>query len=125
MFLVDPTYSDIGTITAWNDGEIEGRDIGRIHWVAIVREAQGRGLAKPMLSAAIDVLQTLGYTEAWLWTGTAPIEMWPQIDNSPGTPPITPINLYRSFGFEPYLRNDADRATWRAFAPHLKLPLVI
>ena len=125
MFLMDPTGSDIGTITAWNDSEIDGRDIGRIHWVAIVREAQGHGLAKPMLSAAIAVLRSLGYAEAWLWTGTAPIALWPQIDNSPGTPPITPLNLYRSFGFEPYLRNDADRATWRTLAPHLKLPLVI
>lgn len=125
MFLVDPTGSDIGTITAWNDSEIEGRDIGRIHWVAIAREAQGRGLAKPMLSAAIAVLRALGYGAAWLWTGTAPIEMWPQLIRLPCSPPIAPINLYRSFGFEPYLRDAADRAAWRALAPHLKLPIVI
>lgn len=125
MFLVDPSGTDIGTITAWNDSEFEGRDIGRIHWVAIVREAQGLGLAKPMLSAAIAVLRTLGYVEACLDTGTPPIETWPQLVHLPGSPPITPINLYRSFGFEPYLRSDADRATWLAFAPHLKLPLSI
>lgn len=125
MFLADPSGRDIGTITAWNDSEIDGRDIGRIHWVAIVREAQGHGLAKPMLSAAIAVLREFGYTEAWLWTGTAPIESWPRMAAATGSPPIAPINLYRLFGFEPFLRDEADRVTWRALAPHSKLPLVI
>ena len=38
MFLVDPAGVDIGTITAWNDAEFDGRDMGRIHWVAMVPE---------------------------------------------------------------------------------------
>ena len=51
LFLVDESGADIGTIAAWNDTEFDGREIGHTHWVAIVATAQGRGLAKPMLSA--------------------------------------------------------------------------
>jgi GNAT superfamily N-acetyltransferase len=108
MFLVDPQGADIGTITAWNTDELFGRAIGRIHWVAIVPAAQGRGLAKPMLSAACVVLREQGYGEACLDTNTRRVPA---------------INLYRHFGFEPFVRDERERAAWQAVAPWLKLPL--
>ena len=107
MFLVDPTGRDIGTISAWNDDHFAGREMGRIHWVAIIPEAQGRGLAKPMLSAACEVLREHGYNEAWLWTGTGR---------------VAAINLYSQFGFVPAPRDDAERAAIRALEPLLKYP---
>jgi ribosomal protein S18 acetylase RimI-like enzyme len=110
LFLVDPSGSDIGSIIAWNDAELDGRDRGRIHWVAIVAEAQGRGLSKPMMSAACDALRKLGYTEAYLvtYTGLVPA-----------------INLYLAFGFKPHARNEAEREAWRTVAPHLKVPIEV
>lgn len=109
MFLVGPDGSDIGTITAWNDSVFENREMGRIHWVAIVPSAQGIGLAKPMLSAACDVLRQHGYREAWLWTGTGRVPA---------------LNLYAHFGFVSYPRNEIDRAAWLAIAPQLKYSVV-
>lgn len=105
MFLVDPSGADIGTITAWNGDAFDGRDIGLVHWVAIAASAQGRGLAKPMLSAVLDVLRALGYNEAWLDTNTRRIPA---------------LNLYLAFGFAPHPRSEAERAAWRAIAPLLK-----
>lgn len=108
MFLVDPSGVDIGTITAWNGDNFDGRDIGLVHWVAIAAEAQGRGLAKPMLSAVLDVLRALGYNDAWLDTNTRRIPA---------------LNLYLLFGFEPHPRSDVERAAWRAVAELLKYPV--
>lgn len=107
-FLVDPIGRDIGTITAWNDATLIGSDLGQIHWVALSRAAQGHGLSKPLLSAACDTLLALGYTAAWLETGTGRLPA---------------LNLYLQFGFVPYLRGDADRAGWQAVAPRLKIAL--
>jgi ribosomal protein S18 acetylase RimI-like enzyme len=108
LFLVDPTGNEIGSIAGWNDSFVEDREIGHIHWVAIIEAAQGRGLAKPMLSAACAVMQRNGYNEAYLETNTRRLPA---------------INLYLQFGFVPYVQNETQREAWRAVAPYLKHPL--
>lgn len=105
MFLVDPSGRDIGSITAWNSDALTGRDMGLVHWVAIIPQAQGRGLAKPMTCAALDVMRGLGYNEAWLETGTGR---------------VAALNLYLHLGFQPYVHGTDDRAAWQAVAPRLK-----
>lgn len=110
MFLIDPSGAEIGTITAWNDDTFDNREMGHIHWVAITPAAQGRGLAKPMLSAACELLCARGYTEAWLETGTGRIPA---------------LNLYLQFGFVPHPRDENERAAWRAVAPRLKSTLAV
>lgn len=110
MFMVDPSGADIGSITAWDDDQLMGREMGLVHWVAIVPKAQGNSLAKPLLSTVIEVLKSLNYTEAWLETNTKRIPA---------------INLYLSFGFKPYPREKVDRDAWRAVAPRLKYPIEI
>lgn len=108
LFLVDPQGRDIGTISAWNDDELTGQDIGRIHWVAIVPEAQGLGLGRGMLSAACQHLLALGFPTAYLWTSTGRIPA---------------LNLYRRFGFEPYHHNAESQQIWRELSPLLKYPV--
>jgi GNAT superfamily N-acetyltransferase len=109
-FLVDERGEEIGTITAWSDAEFDGVDRGRIHWVALHPSAQGRGLAKPMLSAACDLLLARGYDNAWLWTGTGR---------------TAALNLYLQFGFTAHPRDEADRAAWRDVAVELRYPVQI
>jgi GNAT superfamily N-acetyltransferase len=106
-FLLDPWRTPIGTISAWAN-EFNGREYGRIHWVAILPEEQGKGLGKPMMSAACQRLLELGHARAYLDTGTARVPA---------------INLYRQFGFEPVMRDDREREIWRELAPHLKQSL--
>lgn len=107
MFLVDPAGEDIGTITAWDDSDLDGTPMGHIHWVAIVPAAQGLGLGKPMMSAALDAMRRRGDTAAWLETNTARVPA---------------LNLYLQFGFVPHVRNDEERDGWKAVAPALKFP---
>lgn len=109
-FLVEPSGADIGTITAWHGTLEEGREIGQIHWVAIVPEAQGSGLAKPMLAAACALLRQHHHTSAFLETNTRRLPA---------------LNLYLRAGFAPYPRDAAERDAWRAVAPLLRYPVEV
>ena len=95
LFLEHEAAGPIGTTTAW-EGEFGGEMRGRIHWVGIVPAFQGRGLSKPLLSAALTRL-TQDYRRAYLTTETTSYRG---------------INLYLSFGFVPYATNDLDREGW-------------
>ena len=95
LFLARGTDGIVGTTTAWF-GEHAGITQGRIHWVAIVPEFQGRGLARPLLSAAMRRLAA-EHDRAFLTTETTSYRG---------------INLYLSFGFEPVLETDRDREGW-------------
>jgi GNAT superfamily N-acetyltransferase len=83
-FLLDPTGQPIGTAAAWTYDGFRGPEYGRIHWVAIARDYQGRGLSKPLLSAVCRRLLDLGHTKAYLTTSTHR--------------PVA-VALYRRFGF--------------------------
>ena len=110
MFLINPDGDAVGTITAWNDDYLVGTDMGLTHWLAIIPQMRGKGLAKPLLSVCINRLQELGYTRTYLETGSARIPA---------------INLYLHFGFVPFLKDKQDMTAWRTIAPHLKYPVDI
>jgi ribosomal protein S18 acetylase RimI-like enzyme len=97
-FLLAPNGQAIGTATAWFKDNFEGRRFGRVHWVAIVPEYQGRGLAKPLMSTICRRLQELGHDCAYLTTSTARLPA---------------INLYRRFGFEPLIRTPEEADIWK------------
>jgi ribosomal protein S18 acetylase RimI-like enzyme len=96
--LLAPDGQAIGTATAWFKDNFEGRRFGRVHWVAIVPEYQGRGLAKPLMSTICRRLQELGHDCAYLTTSTARLPA---------------INLYRRFGFEPLIRTPEEADIWK------------
>ena len=111
MFLVDPSGRDIGSITAWQTADLPSINlatkpfIGQVHWVAIVADQQGQGLAQPMLSACCQRMIALGHQQACLSTNTKRIPA---------------LNLYRKFGFEPILLNDTEKEAWSDIVPKLK-----
>jgi len=100
-YLLSPDGGAVGTATAWLDDDYYGERYGRIHWVAILPDWQGRGLAKPLLSSACARLQELGHDRAYLVTSTARIPA---------------ISLYLKFGFVPHLRTPEDGEVWRQLA---------
>lgn len=110
LFLVGPEGDDIGSITAWHAEEPPGVLVGQVHWVAIVPAAQGRGLGKPLMSAALALMRERGLNQAVLQTETG---LFPA------------LNLYLRFGFEPLLRGAADRDGWLAVAPLLRYPVAV
>jgi ribosomal protein S18 acetylase RimI-like enzyme len=85
------------------EGTEEAR--GRVHWVAILPAFQGRGLAKPLLTAVCLRLRELGHTSAYLSTSAARIPA---------------LNLYRQFGFAPVIRDEMERAVWQEIELYLR-----
>ena len=101
-YLLAPTGEVVGTGTAWFDDQFEGARWGRVHWLAILPEFQGRGLAKPLMTAICGRLRELGHEHVYLSTSTA----------RPAA-----IGLYLKFGFEPLIRSEDDAAVWREVRP--------
>lgn len=98
-YLLDPHDEIIGTGTAWFGDDSEGERWGRVHWMAILPEFQGRGLGKGLLTGICRRLHELGHERAYLHTSAARIPA---------------IKLYLRFGFEPTFRNAEEQAAWRA-----------
>jgi GNAT superfamily N-acetyltransferase len=98
LYLATSARQTIGTITAWFNNDYYGERYGRIHWLAILPDYQGKGLAKPLLSVACSKLVSLGHSKAYLVTSTARIPA---------------INLYLKFGFKPDIRDSRQEQIWK------------
>lgn len=72
MFFIENSAGEkIATATAFYN--IHGRDksgAGWLHWVAVKREYQGKGLSKPLITYVLEVMRNLGYTHAKIPTQT-------------------------------------------------------
>ncbi|UYZ21772.1 GNAT family N-acetyltransferase [Mesobacillus jeotgali] len=95
FFIEDETGQAIGTASAWF-GELNGEEMGRIHWVGIVPEHQGKKLAKPLLTFLLQQLASM-YGKAYLKTQTTNLKA---------------INAYLNLGFEPYIKDEREETIW-------------
>jgi GNAT superfamily N-acetyltransferase len=105
FYLQQPDGDVVGTATAWQAPWQNGDEIGLVHWVAILPGWQGRGLAKPLLSAVCRRFQTRGMGQAWLSTSL---------------PRLPALNLYWHFGFRPVMRSAGDVQSWELVLPLMK-----
>lgn len=106
LFLEDGAGQALGTTTAWYNGDFHGRDYGRIHWVGIVPEYQGKKLAKPLMAAALERLAQ-SHQRAYLTTQTTSARA---------------IRLYLDLDFVPLLVTDRCPKAWRLLAGVLEHP---
>ena len=106
QFLVAANGRAIGTATAWRSPSYRGRLYGRLHWVAIHPDFQGRGLSKPMVGAAMHRLQTF-HDRAYLTSQTT---SWKA------------IKVYLDFGFSPLVETDGHRRGWELLWEKLRHP---
>ncbi|HMR65394.1 MAG TPA: GNAT family N-acetyltransferase [Anaerolineae bacterium] len=97
FYLVAESDQAIGTGTAWLGQREPWLGWGRVHWLAITPEYQGRKLSEPLLAAVLQRLRDLKYTQVYLTTSSARLPA---------------INLYLKFGFEPYILGQGDLKTW-------------
>ncbi|MCS7060668.1 MAG: GNAT family N-acetyltransferase [Anaerolineae bacterium] len=104
--IVGPNGCAVGTISAWYDRHFKGQDWGRVHWVAVRRAHQGKGLAKAGLSFTLKQLAR--------WHERA------MLDTSTGR--IGAIKLYLDFGFVPDLDQPRAREAWLALKQRLSHP---
>ncbi len=91
VFIENESGEKVATATAYYD--IYGRDkseAGWLHWVAVRREYQERGLAKPLISYTLRLMHSLGYTHAKIPTQTT---TW------------LACKIYLDFGFTPIPQN--------------------
>lgn len=86
LFIEDENKDVIATTTAWY-GKIEGNNevLGRIHWVGVIPEYQGKKLSKPLLSAAMNILASR-HKAAYLTSQTTSYQA---------------VNMYLNYGFKP------------------------
>jgi len=105
-FLEAPDGRVVGTAAAWWSDSFRDGVWGRVHWVAIEPNRQGKGLSKPLLAAVCLRLRELGHERAYLTTATVRIPA---------------INLYLRFGFVPDARSPRERAAWERILPALRI----
>ena len=87
----------IGSATAWID-DINGDPVtGRLHWVAIVPEYQGRNLAAPLTYFTLSLFPALNCSRAYLLTNAVRIPA---------------ISLYLKIGFKPVIGNPEEQCAW-------------
>jgi GNAT superfamily N-acetyltransferase len=97
----------VGTAMAWYDPAfVEGENYGRVHWVAIVPEFQGKGLAKPLMSVVLKRLAE-SHTKAVLGTQTFR---------------KAAVSLYLDLGFVPYFKRETCPQAWADLAVELGHP---
>lgn len=91
VFIVNQHGEKVATATAFYD--IHGRDksgAGWLHWVAVKRNFQGKGLSKPLITHTLCIMKKLGYTHAKIPTQT---HTW------------LAVKIYLDLGFNPIPEN--------------------
>jgi len=104
LFLADGRGEPAGTATAWFNDDWEGGRWGVVHWVAIHPAHQGKGLSRPLMTRVLERMKELGHDRAYLITQTVRLPA---------------INLYLSFGFEPFIKTAEDEKNWREVRENL------
>lgn len=96
LFIVNPEGEKVATATAYPTDE---PGFGQVHWVAVKREEQGKGLARPLIAKVLEVLAAHGCQRAFLHTQTV---TW------------VAVRLYQQFGFRPTAESAEQHAEgWR------------
>lgn len=70
-FIENAEGEKIATATAYYD--VSGRDASGdawLHWVAVARPEQGKGLSKPLVTHTVHIMKRLGYTKVKISTQT-------------------------------------------------------
>lgn len=96
VFIENADGEKVATATAYYDViHHDASGDGWLHWVAVRRKYQGKGLSKPLISHALGVMRGLGYTHAKIPTQTT---TW------------LACKIYLDFGFTPEPLNAARNA---------------
>lgn len=91
IFAVNAQGEKVATATAFYDIDRgDDGETGWLHWVSVKRSHQGRGLSKPTISRALELLKELGYTRIKIPTQTT---SW------------LACKIYLDFGFLPEPQN--------------------
>ena len=112
VFIENSAGEKVATATAFYDiYERDKSGDGWLHWVAVRREYQGKGLAKPLISYVLNVMRELGYRHAKIPTQTT---TW------------LACKIYLDLGFMPLPKNVVNsRNGWRIIKALTNHPALI
>lgn len=97
LFIENEQGKKIATATAWyGKFPVNEEQSGRIHWVGVIPSCQGRGLSKPLLTTALNML-AVHYNHAYLTSQTTSYQA---------------IHMYLNFGFQPFINTPACTEAW-------------
>lgn len=100
IFIENASGEKVATATAFYD--IHGNSApgeGQLHWVAIKRDHQGKGLSKPLITYTLGVMRKLGYNSARIHTQT---NTW------------LACKIYHDLGFDPEEESlERNRFGWK------------
>lgn len=97
VYVQDAIGRVVGTGTAWSEDNRADGPCGRVFWLAVLRQFQGRGLGRSILAATCSRLRELGHARACVVTSTGRLPA---------------VSLYLQFGFQPEVHTAEDRAIW-------------
>ena len=100
VFVVNRAGEKVATATALYDVRgIDRSGDGWLHWVAVRRDEQGKGLSKPLISHVMQIMKGLNYTRCKIPTQTT---TW------------LAVKVYLDLGFRPIARNlERSQNGWR------------
>ena len=100
VFVMNEAGEKVATATAYYDiYGVDRSDDGWLHWVAVRRQDQGKGLSKPLISHVLQIMKALGQTCAKIPTQTT---TW------------LAVKVYLDLGFQPIEKNYTRcRDGWR------------
>lgn len=93
FFVIAPNGEKVATATAFFDPKNPNDGKGWLHWVAVRRDYQGKGLARPIIAKALKRLRELGHGTLYVPTQTT---TW------------LACKLYMDFGFRPTAENAVE-----------------
>ncbi|WP_077328892.1 GNAT family N-acetyltransferase [Virgibacillus siamensis] len=96
IFIETVDGNTVGTATAWF-GKWTNNTIGRLHWIEIIPDYQGRKLGRPLIIKAMDILKE-NHQSAYLKTQASS---------------KAAIHLYKELGWYPVIKTDKDRKIWK------------
>jgi len=108
VFIDTEEGTPIGTATAWFGDLLPEKKVGRLHWVAIRENYQGRGIGKPLVSRALHLLSAF-HDRAYLTTQTTSCRA---------------VKIYLDFGFIPYITDESQKVGWSIISRLLYLPFL-
>ncbi len=94
----------VGTASAWESRERHGH--GMVHYVAVRSEHRGKGLGRTIVTRVLQLLERMGYPDAWLST-----DDWR----------LAAIKVYLDLGFEPVNTDKSHKERWEIVRHKLEL----
>jgi GNAT superfamily N-acetyltransferase len=106
LFVETEAGEAVGTAMAWYGAPPSGGLAGRLHWVGIRKEYQGRGIGRSLVSRAMALLATL-HDRAYLTTQRSS---------------LAAIKIYLDFGFRPFITERLQEEAWTHISRKLGVP---